>query len=64
MKEQGAEKEKREVHTEPERDQHREKKTLQETGRQKADRKVMRERNRDSERVSQIEICWRSRGER
>ena len=42
MKEQGAEKEKREVHTEPERDQHREKKTLQETGRQKADRKVMR----------------------
>ena len=64
MKEQGAEKEKREVHTEPERDQHREKKTLQETGRQKADGKVMRERNRDRERVSQIEICWRSRGER
>lgn len=52
MKEQGAEKEKREVHTEPERDQHREKKTLQETRRQKADRKVMRERNRETVKES------------
>ena len=64
MKEQGTEKEKREMHTEPEGDQHREKKTLQETGRQKADRKVMRERNRETVKGSARQKYVGEAGER